>query len=319
MATHFLAVLRNIEVQDDQQVELLSGVRLHRDVGALLASLPPEFSRLVGEVDRSAYESAPACLAATWDGTSIASPQKAEGLLSSVLGAIQRLLMALWYVRDNCVMCDGGVLIYPELSNQRVGWHGIKHSLGQYFWNATVQHTTTAWAPEELATARDLAEREKSVFDLTGQTVSVHPTLPKGVNRLMRGQYYLENARTCSDVGVRIAAYVSCLEALFSTASTELAHKLSERVAVFLEDDVDQRAAIYQDVKRAYDVRSKMVHGDEIDTKQHGQLFEVSMACDNLLRRVFGKVLRDDDASKLFRSSKSAIDSFFLKRTLGVA
>jgi hypothetical protein len=182
-----------------------------------------------------------------------------------------------------------------------------------------VQHTTTSWTPAELSTARDLAERAKAVFSLTGPAVSVHPTLPKGVNRLVRGLYYLENARTCNDVGVRIAAYVSCLEVLFSTASTELAHKLSERIAVFLADNGAERVTIYQQVKQAYDVRSKIVHGSEIDTKQHDQLLAVSEVCDSLLRRVFVKLLRDEVASKLFRSSSGDIDSFFLNRTLGVS
>jgi hypothetical protein len=118
-------------------------------------------------------------------------------------------------------------------------------------------------------------------------------------------------------VGVRIGAYVSCLEALFSTDSAELSHKLSERVAVFLSDDPEERVTIYREVKLAYAVRSKIVHGDEMEAKHHVKLLQISSSCDNLLRRVFVRVLKDEAAAKLLRAAKNDIDVFFLERTLG--
>jgi len=317
MAIHFLAILRNIEVPPGPPVEVVPGQYLHNDVGAILATFPSEFAPLVGVVDSNAYASAAACVAARWSDADLLDAVRAETLLNSLLAAIQSYLMALWFVRDNCVMCEGGVLVYPKVAGRRIGWHGIKHSLGQYYWNATVQHAATSWRASELLSAREFAERSRLVFASGSSPVSAHPSLPKGVNRLLRGLYYLENARTCSDVGVRIGAYVSCLEALFSTDSSELAHKLSERVAMFLSEDATERVTLYQDVKRAYNIRSKVVHGDEIDAKQYAQLFDVSIRCDDLLRRVFGRVISDEAAQKLFLSSKNEIDTFFLSLTLG--
>ena len=297
MTLHFFAPLRNIDVTESGPSQISGGLFLTREVDAALKTLPPEFSRLVGIISYGAYQAAPACVWGAWTGHTITAEVDAEAVVTSMLSAIQGYLMALWYVRDHCVMCDGGVLLYSEESESRTGWHGVTHSLGQYFWNATVQHTTTSFDAHDLASAAALADRAKSVFEVESAPLSTHPTLPKGVSRLMRGLYYLENARSCSDIEVRIATYISCLESLVSTDSAELAHKLSERIAVLLTDNCEERLSLYEDLKRAYTVRSKIVHGDEIDSRLQGQLLKMSIRCDELLRRAFVKILSDDSAA----------------------
>ncbi len=313
----FFAPLQNIELTGSGHAQIAPGLFLTRDVDEVLSTLPPEFAPLVGVISFGAYQSAPACAWGKWNGPDITAEAEAERVVTSMLDAIQSYLMALWYVRDHCIMCEDGLLLFFEESEARTGWHGVKHSLGQYFWNATVQHTITSFAMSDLTSAAALAERAQAIFGSQAVPLSTHPTLPKGVARLMRGLYYLENARACGDVGVKIATYVSCFEALVSTDSAELAHKLSERVAVLLSHDPAERLALYEELKRAYTVRSKIVHGDEIDGKLQAQLLPLSTRCDELLRRLFVQILTDDSLPALFQGHKQDLDAYFLKRTLG--
>jgi hypothetical protein len=53
------------------------------------------------------------------------------------------------------------------------------------------------------------------------------------------------------DVQVRIANYCSALESLFSNDTTELTHKLSERVSWFIGEDAANRISTFHRVKKA--------------------------------------------------------------------
>src|SRR5205814_574151 len=89
----------------------------------------------------------------------------------------------------------------------------------------------------------------------------------RNVPRLLRAQYFCQAARSEADLGVKISLYMTCLEILFSNDASELAHKLSERIACFLATDPKQRKAIFGTIKRAYNIRSKVVHGDVVTAK----------------------------------------------------
>lgn len=53
---------------------------------------------------------------------------------------------------------------------------------------------------------------------------------------------------------------ITCLEALFNTGRSELRQRVSRSVAVLLGRDYEDSEYIYNSVKFAYDVRSKVVH-----------------------------------------------------------
>lgn len=60
-------------------------------------------------------------------------------------------------------------------------------------------------------------------------------------------------------------AYISLVtifEALLSTGNNEISHQISERSAIILENAPEDRLRIYEAIKKLYDLRSKIVHGD---------------------------------------------------------
>lgn len=97
-----------------------------------------------------------------------------------------------------------------------------------------------------------------------------------------------------ADNGERLDAVgaVTALEALLTKrGETEgLTHRLSMRVANLLGHDVDARKLIFRNVKNFYDLRSKIVHGTELDTKLLNRLNELDYLRETL-RRVLLSVM----------------------------
>ncbi len=55
---------------------------------------------------------------------------------------------------------------------------------------------------------------------------------------------------------------VTILETLLSTGTAEIAHQISERVAVLIGNSSSERLDIYRTTKKLYDLRSRISHGD---------------------------------------------------------
>jgi hypothetical protein len=64
------------------------------------------------------------------------------------------------------------------------------------------------------------------------------------------------------DTGQGYLALMTVFEAILSTEKTEITHQISERLAFMLETDEDARYALYKRMKRLYNTRSRLVHGD---------------------------------------------------------
>jgi hypothetical protein len=55
-----------------------------------------------------------------------------------------------------------------------------------------------------------------------------------------------------ADVSVKVATYVTCLEALLSTEEGELTHRLAERLAFMLSTEPTEQRELFRLVKDAY-------------------------------------------------------------------
>ena len=65
-------------------------------------------------------------------------------------------------------------------------------------------------------------------------------------------------------IEARITSAITCLESLFLEEDVELSHRLSQRVAALLRIYNLSPIAVYKNVKDAYAIRSKYIHGAEI-------------------------------------------------------
>lgn len=75
--------------------------------------------------------------------------------------------------------------------------------------------------------------------------------------------------------GEKLVDYIIALEALFLRDNKELTYKLALRTAIFLSDDSKERNIIREDIKNAYNLRSKIVHGDFIESGEKGLITKI--------------------------------------------
>jgi hypothetical protein len=143
--------------------------------------------------------------------------------------------------------------------------------------------------------------------------------MERGYTRTGRALEFIGAARESSNLAVKIANYCSALETLFTTDAAELAHKLAERAALFLGDRGHDRRTVFANVKRAYNVRSKTVHGDTLSPKQIEELPVLSVQCDGLLRATLNSILDDEVLRRqIFDVNASdPLEDFFLGLLLG--
>jgi hypothetical protein len=106
---------------------------------------------------------------------------------------------------------------------------------------------------------------------------------------------------TVGDIGLRVVMYVTCLETLFSTDASELTHKLAERVAWFIGEDTMDRMEVFANVKRVYDVRSKIIHG-AVPKGECEKLVVEAKSADHLLRKIVNKIYGHPECAELFLS-----------------
>src|SRR5438309_6003726 len=235
-------------------------------------------------------------------------PTKAVRFLTTWLQILRAFFMALWVVRDNAVNCELGFLEHDVPSQ------GLTHASNFIAALFSTARGGTDRITFSIADVRRAREYFSSFFlpvmygrDV-GSGIAFEPPMKpppavisaKGVHRLPRLLYFLGAARCATDLGVKVSLYMTCLEILFSTEANELTHRLSERVAFFLRRDPGERFAVYKRLRRAYGIRSKVVHGSVMSEGIQKELPEVATDIDELLRQLILTIISDEAARGVF-------------------
>ncbi len=129
-----------------------------------------------------------------------------------------------------------------------------------------------------------------------------------GLSRKELAEYYVQSARGVGSIPMKVLMYCSAMEALVANTTTELSHRVAERVAIILGDNQEDRCNIYSNVKLGYDTRSKVAHGDLLK-KEDAKIRECSMLLDKYLRELF-------KMNEPFEQKDSDIDSYYLRKLL---
>lgn len=94
------------------------------------------------------------------------------------------------------------------------------------------------------------------------------------------------------------------LEALLANTTTELSHRVAERVAVLIGNTKEERCEIYAIVKKSYDVRSKIAHGDFIKGNED-DIRRYSEKLDIYLRQLL-------NLTEPYEQEKNKIEDYYL-------
>jgi hypothetical protein len=228
------------------------------------------------------------------------------------LARIRLFLQMLWLVKDNAANTELGFIEFPYKTNRTASVS--RNFLSTVHSNSAGKFDSVEFSREELRQARNLFK------DYVAEEITLNSqVVANRVSRFSRAVYFLQAARSHSDLGVKIANYATSFEALFSTDTQELSHKLSERIACFLETDPAQRRSLFQEIKRAYSIRSKIVHGASGSASLQSSAEAGARSCDTALRRVLLKILGDKGLQQRFMetSNETGIEDYFLSLVLG--
>ena len=198
-------------------------------------------------------------------------------LLESINSEAQGLLGYLWIVKDCAVSSKFGYL-FNLATNETYS------NLRQYMWsNSSGLYTPVLFSPMEIATMLEFASKfsdlvTKDDVTFNERTRDIQENAETSVSkanfinynshdRINRAWIFILKARSTSFLPDKIASYIAVLECLFTTSNEEVSHKVSERVAFYLGGTKDEKAAIFKKVREGYSVRSKYLHGQQLEKK----------------------------------------------------
>lgn len=289
-------------------------LRLTNDRLFIQKLITPAFHKLAGDLETHFLNTTGAVAYFIEESQPFPSDEAANSFLVEHLIEVRTFLQMLWLVKANSVNVDLGYLEHPYKSSVATKTSVTRNSIAHIFSTSRGEVLTTEFSREELRKARQLF-REFS----GGTKRRFQIAIDEELSRFERAFYFMSAARASSDLGVKIANYCICFETLFSTDVQELSHKLAERIACFLEKDLPNRISVFQTIKKAYAVRSKVIHGSKGSPKAAAQINEGSVSCDNIVRRIFLRIIEEPSFRKYFLGAPSDKDfeDYFITLILG--
>jgi hypothetical protein len=157
-------------------------------------------------------------------------------MLKGWLEFIRGFFLALWFIKDNAVDCELG---FAHYFNEIEGEMYATNYIAALNHDAGGVRKKTTFSLEELRSARALFHNEilpgimPEAFGNSRKITNLQLTkgVTKELSRVTRFLYFLSGARIQEDVSIRLSQYMTTLEVLFGTDTSELVYKLSERVA----------------------------------------------------------------------------------------
>lgn len=224
--------------------------------------------------------------------------EKKPGYTFYLLREVEEFIHYLWAVKDNNVYVRDGFLFVYEDNEKDVTI--FKASLSTIYSFADLRFDEKAlFSDLEIKQANDFMK--SNLFSVTeGEKetpeeinyYSEYKYVTADIfyykddnNRFMRALFFSLSARGSSHVPIKIMYYINALECLFTTSHAELSHKIAERVAILLGESKDERLNLFETIRSAYNIRSKVVHGSKF-SKKDKNLSEISISLDEIIRTI---------------------------------
>jgi hypothetical protein len=271
--------------------------------------LMPHVRSVIGDIEASSLTAGRPVALRIVDGEY--SESSAHKALTTWLQGLAMFLHTLWYVRDHSADLEMGYLVS--------GFKTDRAFTTRSFVGDTVT-TTAEGETNPITLSRDDFRQARDIFV---EFLDQRRALLKqaDLNRLQRAFYFIQAARVSHRPALKIASYCTALEAMLSTDTSELSHKLGERVAWLVTTSATDRMKTFQRVKQAYGIRSKVVHGSG-GWGDHSMLVETSSFLDTTLRTLFQRIQRSPALFQIFSStgpkSRERHESLCMSLSLGL-
>ena len=239
-----------------------------------------------------------------------------ERFLVMILLWIAGLFDNAWLLKDHAMRCESAYLTHRSGGGRATWTSNFLHTRPSLA-DGTVDHAITMSLDELRTWSKKNAHVESYLHDADSGRLRF--MMEKGFARSGRAMRFVKAARSAPDMAFKIAHYCSALETLLTTETADLAHKLSERTAFFLAQRGYDRLTVFRTVKKAYGIRSKLVHGDTLQPRQIEELPPVAVRLDGYLRAILNAIVEAEDLRRVFDSPGDLVEEYFTKLIFGDA
>lgn len=240
----------------------------------------------------------------------------------------QTLLASLWFIKDCCAGVS--TMFSCKLDKSDTTYFRTDKS----FCNSEGRYLKTAFTIEELQKAEAVVMQVSKItnygskeMDSTNpkpnlkqekaqKVVAPHTHLSFNKrHRIERALMFLHQARSESFLPLKISFYIGLYETLFTTDSSEVSHKVAERLAFYLGNNSDEKHEIFKLVKDAYGVRSSFMHGQTLSKiKVYNELAVLSKKIDELTRSLLNRIVFED--YEIFSRDNNNLNEWFIELIL---
>lgn len=202
--------------------------------------------------------------------------------------------MSLWFIKDNSVIpyfttISSDEKILPQILRTGDYYTCSDGSIKDVFFTYDEIKEAENWA-QVLITHNIKISGEREIEPDNIVNISLFPY--SETTSISRAFLYLDIARKETFIPAKIASYITILEILCAV-NGENTYKVSERVAALLGRDSNEKMDLFCSVKKAYDFRSKFVHGSHINFQDISKVSEISTGLDEIVRKVLKKIIKD--------------------------
>lgn len=250
-----------------------------------------------------------------------------DDILVDFLGECNLLLFDLWQIKDNAVDVQMGYLFYPfKMQSSLIETYTLSDLSKSFTHSNLISTTFTNFrGKSELVHFSNSEIKQISKFDKDRKTEKMSSLenqktlISSSQQKITLSVIFIQLARSNNDLGIKITLCCTALECLFTTDSKELTHKTSERAALLIGNNLEERKKIYDEVKEIYNIRSQVLHGMAINKKNYNKIESISMNCDKLMRLIIKKIDDTPDLDKFYRNGTTndkneTLDEYFLKK-----
>ncbi len=231
-------------------------------------------------------------------------------LTFAFLRVIQDYVERLWFLEDNSIYIrDGFLYTYEERLSDG---YTFKASLSAVFSKANGRIEPSEFSLESLTSqssdmfvinSEDISPEIENYKDATQD----HFWKKNKVERKLRAWGYILLARSQSQPPLKMMLYTMALESLLGTSTTELSHRLAERSAIMLGKTKKERIEVYSTIKKSYDNRSTIAHGDLL--KDDSDFEDRVVKMDNYIRQLMSY-------EEPYNMNNADIDKFFMDKIM---
>lgn len=310
----FLCVLNHISTNNDLEsgVEINPNqdnpnfpvIKITNNKDVIARFLNPQLEKWIGLLEFRNIQETETLIAyaeSEFDESKVTSIQH----LDLHLYLLKMYFFCLWTVKDNSADFDLGFLYFE---NKREEFQASSNVV------STGNYTCSGLREQVVFTAKELVEASTFLkMNVIIRTQKAKVANSNQYNRITIANYFLQHARSCNDLGLKMTSYCSALETLFSNDSTELSHKLSERIAHFLQQDKMDRIELFRNIKKCYEFRSKVIHGDTLKSGKVEELDSLIVKVDNVCRDIMKFSFEKPIEENVFNWTKEKHEEYFLE------